>query len=84
MQLGGNERVLCFNCEQYGHYANMCPLKRQKIPTPQQNDPKFYGTHTNQTISNTNTDNVSPMQDTLLGKRERAKTGLSHQIEQIT
>jgi hypothetical protein len=24
----GHDRVLCFNCEKYGHYANMCPLKK--------------------------------------------------------
>lgn len=28
-QFIGHERVLCFNCSQYGHYANMCPLKKE-------------------------------------------------------
>jgi hypothetical protein len=27
----GDERVLCFNCSLYGHYANMCPQKKDKL-----------------------------------------------------
>ena len=27
---GTNDRVMCFHCNQYGHYANVCPHKRQQ------------------------------------------------------
>ena len=26
----GHEKVKCFNCSQFGHYANMCPIKKEK------------------------------------------------------
>lgn len=30
-KFGGNERVLCFNCSEHGHYANVCPKRKERM-----------------------------------------------------
>ena len=58
----GNDRVLCFNCSTYGHYANMCPLKQDKFVS---------GTSSAHSITDMGQrhDYQSSMDKSLLGKR---------------
>lgn len=73
----GHERVLCFNCSQYGHYASLCPLKKENGGAGPQTSAGLQ-------VPSVFTDMPppdAPEGGSLLGKR--AKSGLSMKIESV-
>ena len=71
----GHERVLCFNCSQYGHYASLCPLKKENGGPGHQTTSGQPG----QAVFTDMPPPDAPEGGSLLGKR--AKSGLSSKVE---